>query len=155
MTSASKEQTETLEQILHDLETAVGTPIVPGELQRWCRPVATLFGSLIRQFEDHVRHNHGDTYRSIEREDAEMLGRVGLLKKKDEQFGRRIAELNKALRTAKIKTAVVGANEGAVMPDIQAFIRTTQMLIVDIRQQEIALRTWLQEAVNRDRGIAD
>ena len=140
---------------LSELESAVGTPLVPGELKRWCAAVADLLNATSRLFDGKVTKDHAETFASIELDDPGLMTRVSDLRTTDEHNLSRIVELKSECVAVQTKSASVGADEASAIDDVERFVVNAQQLIIDLRQQETAITTWQHESLNRDRGEGD
>ena len=84
-----------------------------------------------------------------------MFRQVALLKKEDQNILRSLESLAERTRNLMVKAPVLEPNEAQVHDEVSALIKDGLAFIVQCQRQEIAIRTWLQEAFLRERGVAD
>lgn len=143
---------ERLIAALVQLEAAVGTPLVPGELSNWSLAVDSALRSVQGCFADAVAQDHEPILQTIVADDWGLLPRVQQLRRTD-------SELRDGLQRAlgdlgNIRWSALRRSGAPVAEQLAPWIDSVQRLIVRIRQQEESLRTWLVEAEHRDRGFS-
>jgi hypothetical protein len=157
VTQLEKEQAreDEFRRALEHLETVAGTPIVSGEMERWLEEVDGAFTQCRAALETRVRQSHAPQLVSIKREDPEMLRHVELLQKEDAQILETIAALAARADVLKPMVRRIEPDEKRAETALTELGEQAVQLVVRIRKQEVALRTWLQEAFTRDRGVVD
>jgi hypothetical protein len=150
-----KSRAEALRVALERLETTAGTPVVSGEMENWLAALEQAFAQLQAVVDRHVRQSHAPQIASIKREDPEMFRNVDELQKED-------GLIVEAIRGALARLAVLKPMVQRIEPDekraelaLAELGEQAVQLVVRIRKQEVVIRTWLQEAFTRDRGVVD
>lgn len=140
---------------VESLETCLMTPRVPGELERWIdaaeKGIECVGTVLARQ----IDQEHRDYFQQITSEDPELHARVEQLKLGDERCRERHQTLWDRVRSLKKGVPQVEPDEGRLEPALVEFCDNGLSLVLDLRKQEVAIETWLQEAFSRDRGTGD
>lgn len=149
-----KEQQEHLQVKLSDFEHCVETPFVPGELEGWLNQTHQALQQLIPQIELLTQHIHKDEFTEIAEEDPGLLGRVESMRDEDRTVQEEMQQLVKNLEQLRAQETR-GATETDLKQDLDAFVSTALTFLNRVRSQEVAIRTWLVEAFNRDRGEVD
>jgi hypothetical protein len=144
-----------LNESLSKLETALLTPQVSGELDRWVQTVreaTSELGSHLREYIEGVLHAQ---YAQIAKTDEELLTHVEQMIEEDKnllcEFDGFVAELDTL--TARVPSA--GKDELKVADHRVHIEARGTALILRIRKQRTAAATWLSEAFYRDRGPVD
>lgn len=147
---------------LHDLESALKhfsvcleDPCVPGELERWIHTVWKALEQVRPLLYKHLTRNHQEHFAGIVEEDSEMFRQVTLLKKEDDGILQSLQALSERARKLLENAPRVGPNEAQLHDEVSALICDGLAFVVQVQHQDIAIRTWLQEAFLRDRGVAD
>jgi hypothetical protein len=155
MTRKQSPEEQSLEAELKRLETALVTPLVPGELDRWvgeAQQAATAVQPALESFTRDVLHAQ---YAEIGKSDPELLPRVEALIEEDRQL---LADLQKVLAAlAEIVSKLPQArkDENLIQPELDQAEKVGTRFVVRVRKQMIAAGTWLDEALFRDRGPVD
>lgn len=145
---------EQFETALAELETALEMPALPGEIPQWIAEVR----KQVHAFENHLRSRlesrHERMYAEIEKEDPELFRRVEQMRTEDqalrEAYGALTAEVHRFDQLGeKIEPAE------AVAAWVNNLRESGTRLVIRIRTQELAIKTWLTEALTRDRGVVD
>jgi hypothetical protein len=141
----------TLERFEHSLVT----PVVPGELPAWLEAAHSSCKEIGEPLRHVVEEAHPDLLREIARQDIELTPRIEELKTKDEAM---IAEWNtlcRALDELRQRADRTEPNEAKLDAQVERLREKCLHFVIEARKQDAALATWLVEAFNRDRGIAD
>ena len=143
---------ETLFMLLADFETELDTPVVPGESSRWISDVRAAFDLLSTYLRGAVLSDHLAQFSIIASEDDELLPRVAEVKRMDGEIHGACERLSKQISQLEQRL-----NAASQFPDDErrSLVHEGQQLLASIRQQEIAIQTWSQEAILRDRGVVD
>lgn len=146
---------EAFRSVLERLEIAAGTPLVPGEMESWLQELDVAFAETRSAFAEQRRQSHAPQLGSIKREDPEMFRHVEQLQQED-------AAIAESIEALQARAGVLKPMVHRIEPDEKrAELALTELgeqgvqLVARIRKQEVALRTWLQEAFTRDRGVVD
>lgn len=144
-----------LNDALTQLETALLTPVVSGELESWTRSAQEASEKLSAKMPGYLKNVLHAQYAEIARSDPELLPRVEQLIAEDQNlvldqdaFRTRFGEFVKRASQIKKDEAQVSAERLKLEQDGLA-------LILRIKRQRTAADTWLAEANYRDRGPVD
>jgi septal ring factor EnvC (AmiA/AmiB activator) len=140
---------------LEQFESNADAPMVPGEAVNWLEDVDVSLSTLKDTFVDQVDEGHVAAFRQIRDEDQEMFRRVEQMRSEDREIAGEFDEVRHRLRLLESVTRRVDQDEKRVEAAIAEFVPHAQALVARIRKQEVTVRTWLMEAFNRDRGVAD
>ncbi|HEX4070050.1 MAG TPA: hypothetical protein VHX68_02740 [Planctomycetaceae bacterium] len=146
---------EPLRDELERLETALDTPPVPGELTNWATMLRKSVDGASTAILAQIETVHPDQIREIEGQDADLLSRTQQLREVDQANRDWCKRLTKAFADFERKTARAGADEKQVIEEQQALLEDGLRFVTHVRKQETAIRSWMQEAFERDTGLAD
>lgn len=149
------EQTQNLDRALKYFTLCLGDPCVPGELEVWIKAVSEALSGLNAAIRHHISQNHQEQFARITEEDSEMFHQVALLKKEDRNILQQIESLVGRTRKLAERVPRVESNEAQVHEELSGLITEGLAFAVQVQRQEIAIRTWFQEAFLRERGVAD
>jgi hypothetical protein len=144
-----------LEEVLIQLETALDTPMVGGELPDWCKAAVTWCKDLVTELDRTIRKNHAPRFEQIFAEDPELARRVEQMKKVDTELANQASDLQQQLSGLCSAAAALEPDEARVAERVEQTVQFGLQLITAIRRQEVTLTTWHAEALNRDRGVVD
>lgn len=137
------------------LEACLETPFVPGELESWvhgARSAINRVGPLLRRQIDEV---HAPQLKQIAVEDPGLLSRADDLREGDVQSLAKLEELSRTFETLDTIVAQIEPDETKLKAQLADVVKDGLTFVIHVRTQEVALRTWLQEAFDRDRGTVD
>ena len=154
MISPQDEQ-QRLEGALATLEASVETPLVPGEFERRMSEVESAWKDLQPCFEWLMATRHPQDFAEIGREDAELISRVEQMRQEDAEIRQQAEILQQQIPPLEAAVAHVEPDEARLTPRLEALARDALNFVIRVRKQEQAVRTWLGEAFNRDRGTID
>lgn len=137
---------------IQTLETCLMTPRVPGELERWVNAVEAAIEFVGTVLERQVGQEHRAHFKQITTQDPELHARVEGLKSGDKQCREQVRKLQDRIHSLKKGVPQVEPDEGRLEPAFLDFCTDGLSLVMHLRQQEVAIDTWIQEAFNRDRG---
>jgi hypothetical protein len=144
-----------LNDALAQLERALLTPVIPGELEVWVQTVQHATTAVAQPLDEFLHGILHRQYAEIARADQEMLFRVQQLMATDETivttyelFRAKVANLAERAPAAEKDELKVAAPLADVEQEGTA-------LILAIRKQQAAAAAWLDEALYRDRGPVD
>ncbi len=146
---------EPLTDPLRRLETALDTPPVPGELRTWASTLHKTFDETARDILQQIDTVHQDQFHEIEEQNTELLARVEHLREADRDNRDHCQSLAKRFAELEAHAIRAGADEKQVMDEQQKLLDDGLRFVIDVRRQEAAIRTWLEEAFARDTGLAD
>lgn len=144
-----------LRDSLEALELSLVTPVVSGDLVEW----ASALQSVWNKAEPVIRHEVRDLQRSqieqIGKEDQELFTRVDSLKTESDELLQQMESLKQDIGRLGRKAPQIEPHENRAEPDFKALVEEGTAFIVRLRKQHVAVRTWLVEAFNRERGPGD
>jgi hypothetical protein len=152
---ADAKMREPLREELERLETALDTPPVPGELTNWASTLRKSVEGACGAILNHIETVHPDQIGEIEGQDPELLARTKQLREDDEHHKDWCKRLRKAFAEFEAKAARAGADEKQVIDEQHALLDDGLQFVTHVRKQETAIRSWLQEAFERDTGQGD
>jgi seryl-tRNA synthetase len=146
---------EPLTDPLRRLETALDTPPVPGELRTWAGTLRKTFDETSQDILRQIDTVHRDQFQEIESQNSELLARVEHLREEDHKNREWCRSL--AVQFAELESNAVraGADEKQVMEQQQKLLDEGLRFVMNVRRQETAIRTWTEEAFDRDTGFGD
>jgi hypothetical protein len=150
-----KEFKEPLTDPLRRLETALDTPPVPGELRTWASTLRKTFAETTHQILEHIEHVHPEQFEEIEQENSELLARVTGLREEDRKNREWCRSLEHQFAELEANAARAGADEKQAMDQQQKLLEEGLRFVMNVRRQETAIRTWIEEAFDRDTGLGD
>jgi len=151
----SEQSQRDLHTALDALETSLETPFVPGELERWMNAVQTAFNEARPLVQQRIETDHPQQLADIEGQDPELTNRVEGLKQEDRHLLEELDKLAGWIDEFAIKVPEVEPDEARMREELNNLVHAGLEFIIRVRTQETALRTWLQEAIERDRGPVD
>jgi hypothetical protein len=144
-----------LNEALAQLERALLTPVIPGELDSWVQTVRQAAEALVVPLDEFIHGILHRQYAEIAKADQEMLFRVEQLIATDqgilttyELFRAKVANLAE-------RASAVLKDEKKVAAPLADVEQEGTALILAIRKQQAAAAAWLDEALYRDRGPVD
>lgn len=152
---ADAKKRDPLREELERLETALDTPPVPGELASWATMIRKSFDAASGAIVSQIQSVHPEQIEEIEGQDPELLARTKQLREDDHSNQEWCNRLSQAFADFEAKAKRAGADEKQVMEQQQALLEDGLQFVTHVRKQETALRSWLQEAFQRDTGLAD
>lgn len=144
-----------LMESLATFETCLETPLVPGELESWAENARKSLEQVAPRLRDVIDNNHGPVLKQIVSEDPGLQGRVDDLRVGDAEC---IAELESVTRTFETLDEIAAAiepDETKLKQQLDELIEQGLKFVIQVRTQVVSVRTWLQEAFDRDRGVVD
>jgi len=152
---ADAKKREPLREELERLETALGTPAVPGELANWATMIRKSFDGACGAIVSQIQSVHPEQIEEIEGQDPELLARTKQLREDDQSNQEWCHRLSQAFADFETKAKRAGADEKQVMEQQQSLLEEGLKFVTHVRKQETAIRSWLQEAFQRDTGLGD
>ncbi len=137
------------------LEWCLETPVIPGEMERWTTNVEEAFNQVEPLLVDEIENQHPKKMKQISKEDPGLLHRVDSLKEQDQVLLKDLEQLRTKLDQLSNKAEAVEPDEARIEDKIGKFVDSGIAFIIASRKQEVAIDTWLMEALERDRGIVD
>jgi hypothetical protein len=136
-------------------ETSLMTPVVSGELATWVAAAKRTAKGLADVFAQQIKVFHPQQLRVIKRDGEDLHKRVQDLEAEDRLISDKLREVIDRIAVLDERTERIGSDEARASAQQQDVVDQGLDVILHIRKQETALRTWLSEALNRDTGVAD
>jgi seryl-tRNA synthetase len=146
---------EPLTDTLQRLETALGTPPVQGELRTWATTLRKTFEETTRDILKQIETVHPAQFQEIEEQNSELLARVENLRDEDRKHQDWCRTLAAQFTDLEANAIRAGADEKQVIDQQQKLLDEGLRFVMNVRRQETAIRTWTEEAFDRDTGNAD
>lgn len=143
------------DEALKAFESALEVPFVPGELERWIDAVEGAFTQVRPRLQRRLQHAHPDEFAEIGEADPGLIRRVEQMREEDAALREETAELADRITALRSAITSVEPDEARVETMLETFIEQALQFVIRVRKQEQAVRTWLMEAFNRDRGTID
>ena len=140
---------------LAELETCLGTPLVPGELVTWFDTVATALADLQPILRRQTTERHRLQFDQIMREDPALQRSVEHLRADDEALMDLLQSLQSQAVGFAAKAAAIEPDEALMGQEWTRFVDEGLWFVIRVRKQDTAIHTWLGEALNRERGTGD
>jgi len=152
--TAAGEDVDRLTAALTGFETALVTPLVSGELLDWSGAVGKAWEELQAAWREHPQR-HESQYTEMSEVDQEIFRHVERLRNEDNAITAEIVAVDAEISRLDRKTPAAERDHLRAEESRQKVVDQGIALVVRIRKQEIALKTWFVEAFNRDRGSVD
>jgi len=153
--SSSPHVVDVIKKRLAELEEALELPLVAGELTVWTARVAQAARIVHSILTDPLAQAHREDFAEIAEQDLEMATCVDNMRAED-------AAIRLEFERFRELADNVASAAGRVEPDELTLDKARTHLIdhglalvLRIRKQEAAVRTWYLEAFQRDRGVGD
>jgi hypothetical protein len=152
----SNESSEpSLESKLSRFETQLETPVVPGELTTWLQAAEQTFSQMVPDLRTRIEGRHRELIDEIAEQDQGLLTRVEQLRVADQEILAEAKRQFKMLSPMAEHSETLEPDEGHAARAVERIVDEGLKLVIRIRKQEAAISTWLMEAFDRDRGVAD
>lgn len=153
--SPSTESKDLVQRKLADLEESLILPVVAGELPTWTARVAKAAQDVHVLLTAHLARAHREDFAEIAEQDLELATQIDNMKGEDAairvEFSRFLELANNVAQAA----AEVEPDELTLEKAQEHLVEKGLNLVLRIRKQEAAVRTWYVEAFTRDRGVGD
>jgi hypothetical protein len=136
------------------LERAAAAGIVPGELRPWCRSLTAVLEPVRRAWTAHADEERAIRERILE-EDLELASRVATLERRGRELERGLAGLGELAAELLQEDMQSPTSSREPTARVRLLRKSTLAWIADLRAHDGELCTWLVEALQRDRGVAD
>lgn len=150
----NKQREEQFERSLDAAAQSFATPIDPAAPDEWVADCDRALQELRPALEE-IRRLHQLEFAEIEREDIglephvqELRGQEGILIEEGRSLADRIAALRQRCERGD-------EDRNAWETELSQASELALKWISRVREQHLAIRTWLVEAVTRDRGVVD
>ena len=143
-----------LKDALEKLEAQLETPTVAGELVNWLEAASSLWQELRAPLQNQIEHVHSSGFKRIRKDDPDLLRRVEQMQEQDEQLLNQLAEHQHTFAELYELAVKTEPNETKVIQHVVEANGAGIQYVIDVRKQERALETWMQEAEFRDSGVS-
>lgn len=150
-----EQKQQALHAALDKLEASVETPLVPGEAERWIESVEADYQVARSCVLDAIGERHPEQYTTIWQEDEGLARRIEQLREEDTAIREAAESLGRHVSGMKSAIAKVEPDEAKLQSALEALVAEALRFIIRVRTLEQAIRTWVMEAFNRDRGTVD
>ena len=148
--------TRELKEVLETFETSLTTPVISGDLASWIGYVQTNWTDLVPLIHQQVDVQHRAELKEIARENTELLPRVQQLEAEDEAIREQMRSLTASITGLAQNSARDETRETKSQENVAAALVTEGLAFINhVRSQDVAVKTWLGEAFNRENGAGD
>jgi hypothetical protein len=137
------------------LETALHTPFISGELETWVTTLQRAVDTVEPTLNHELETVHREQFAVIGRESDHLATRVPDLVAADKGIREGFDRFKARIKDLEPRAEKVGPDEGRVNHHLTELIQQGIALVNEIRRQDVAVRTWWVEAMNRDTGTID
>jgi len=149
------EITGLLKDRVTSFEESLSTPFASGEMADWAAKVKEAAESLLHVLRDDLPPLRQQQFDTMLGEDPALEPRVNEIRTCDSENVAHLERLHKQLHTVAGQADVRQEAETALHERVQKLTEAGLHLVVEVRKQNTAVDTWIQEAFQRDRGVAD
>jgi len=154
-TSNVAQQAAELNEALANLETALLTPVVSGELASWAHAAQEAMDALSQRLPSYLKSVLHPQFAEIAKSDPELLTKIEQLIAEDQNVVLELDALRSRLNEFVKRVAEIQKDEARLASERAKVEQDGIALIVRIKRQRVAADTWLTEATYRDRGPVD
>lgn len=144
-----------LQHTIEDLEGALLTPVVAGELLAWAKSVQQAASTFGTDWMRCVRSDLHPKYKEIAKTESDLLRRVEQMLQTDQELFEALACFQEQLADLARLAELAGKDESRLADRRQAIEADGIAMIVRIKKQQASVATWLSEAHCRDQGVGD
>lgn len=144
-----------LRDSLAAFETCLEMPLVPGQFEVWLADARSALARVGTILPEHIRRDHRPQIEEIADEDKELFARVETLRSTDRKTLERLNWFYEWGARLADRTALTEPDEGKLEEEFAEFIKQGLEFVIHVRKQELAVTTWLNEALNRENGPGD
>jgi len=144
-----------LQTALELFETCLVTPLVPGEIESWSESLNSACYQALPLWKQEIEKEHPAQFKQIRKEDPEMSTRVENMQAEDAEISCQFDAVCQDVANFVKRAPLMVEDEGRFKPAMEELVKNGLALVIRIRTQQQALRTWFVEAFDRDRGTAD
>jgi Spy/CpxP family protein refolding chaperone len=142
-----------IDAALSQFESCLESPVIPGELPSWAAAVEQTYRGLGGPLRREIEDTHRDQLAQITSEETDLLAQVQQLREEDAQLGEVYQAFGNDIRAFRKQAERVEPHEGKLAERLTRVVNDGLALVIRIRKQQRAIRTWLLEAFNRDTGV--
>ena len=139
-----------LKASLTRLEQSLETPIVPGDLRRWCEDVLQAFLNAGYLYRREVEETHRQLFDQLRHHDMALAVRIEQMNENDKKLLGVWNDLDTQI--VRLCDAMLESEQHAAKISQRAedFADRALKLTIDVRKHEAELLTWYLESLNRD-----
>jgi hypothetical protein len=143
------------ENLLQHWERCFATPVVEGELESWAATLREVTDEIRMRLRQRMDETHQREFDDIEAQDPALVPRVEQLKHDDQALWEDFENMVKKIAALHDQVLEEPKETDKLHHAAQVVAERGLEMVVHIRKQETAVATWLMEAFQRDRGVAD
>jgi hypothetical protein len=140
---------------LRRLETALESPVIPGEFDLWMQRVNAQATGAERLLRTLVVPEYMALFQEMERKDSELIPRVASLRDDLAQIDASAKAFVRTVATVAPQASDREHGEASVRQLAQHVTQEGLDWVIAMRKHALAVATWFTEAGLRDRGIQD
>ncbi len=144
-----------LQTSLQMFETCLETPLIPGELASWSEQLHAACNQAKEHWIQASQVDHPTQFKQIQGEDPEMGTRVQNMQEEDMAIACQFDAVCQDVANFLQRAPLMQEDEGRFKPAMADLVEAGLKLVIRVRTQEQALKTWFLEAFDRDRGAGD
>jgi len=141
-----------LEESLIQLESQLETPVIAGDLVNWLESAMRLWQSVGQPLTEQIEQVHPESFKRIRHDDDGLLRRIELMQAEDVKLTELYACQLRTIKELHELAVESEPNEAKVEGHVSNATAEGLQFIIEVRKQEHALATWLQEAELRMNG---
>ena len=149
------EITGLLKERVTAFEESLSTPFSSGDMADWAGKVEQAAQALLQVLRDELPPLRQQQFDTMLGEDPALEPRVNEIRESDAENVTHLERLHKQLATVAGQADVRQEAETALHDRVQKITEAGLHLVVEVRKQNTAVDTWIQEAFQRDRGVGD
>lgn len=153
--NGSAKGTRNLRAALTQLEQDLETPVVPGEAATWLDTVTAHTKSLAAEFHRARADAYPTMYESTVQADPALERRIEELRADEARLVKELSELESEWTALQQQTEAAEPHEAKREDTFRELTEKALHHIIDMRRYDTSVTTWLMEAYQRDRGVAD
>ena len=148
--------TRELKEVLEAFETSLATPVISGDLPSWIGYVQENWTDLVPLVHQQIDVQHRAELKEISKENTELLPRVQQLEVEDEALRELVRSLTASITRLSQNTARDETHETKSQENVASSLAVEGMAFVTrLKAHDVAVKTWLGEAFNRENGAGD
>ncbi len=146
---------ENLKSKLSRFENHLETPFVAGELIEWVHAAERVFADVLPALRTQINSRHPKLIEEIVEQDPGQLSCAEHFQGEDQKLLKEAERQSKVVSLLASRGDELEPDEALTSEVVGSIVDEGLELVIRIRKQEAAIDTWLMEAFDRDRGVAD
>lgn len=151
----SRENEDALKVALDAATQAISAPVLAGELPDWFDRLISALDDVEAALVHKAEFEHPQIFDEIANEDTEMLSLVERMQQDDQALLEKTRQLKAEAQQLKEASERLEPRENVMQEPLEKLNEAWMTLFLRINKQEAAITTFLQEALQRDRGAVD